>query len=481
LPGANLRLLGPLPSLGSVLVLLALAVLVARGDWRQALGITLVAVILFCSIAVPRQLGLFALLAFLGTAMPLVNQGGALNRYRWAMLIVMAVGLVLRNSMEVSRSRWHPVHFSLALFVFCAAISSSYSVNGLMTLLKAGTFGCLLLGVLLYGRLESRAGSEGSCKLLEQLYWCAALVGLGCVLAVLGVLPAGSGYFRGPFGNANSLGAFIPIAAPVLLLRLSQSSAKTTLTRAASIALTAGFWGFLFMSRSRGGIIATFVACAWWLYFSSRKIFQGFVVGSFLAAVILVSYLPRYVASLNAVYVQKGGSYILQSRSKLLAASWEAAKESPLFGIGFGVSRGFSEDWQFGFESAGATREKMNSFLAAVEEVGIVGCALLAYPILWILVASAHRLFLIRKFSPLAGDFKTVLTLSACLIGGLVNSMSEAWLTAAGFYSSIMFWLIFGVLSARLTIPFRAPRWSGSQWAAGSGQWDFSPTAPESK
>ena len=429
---------------------------------------TLVTIILFCSLAVPHQLGLFALLAFLGTAMPLVNQGGALNRYRWAMLVVMAVGLILRNSMEVSRSRWNPVHFSLALFVFCAAISSSYSVNSLMTLLKAGTFGALLLGVMLYGRLETRPGSEGSCRLLDQLYWCAALVGFGCVLAALDVLPTGSGYFRGPFGNANSLGAFIPIAAPVLLLKLSQSSAKAPLTRAANIAFAAGFLGFLFMSRSRGGIIATFVACAWWLYFSSRRVFQGFVVASLLIGIILVAYLPRYVASLNEVYVQKGSSYILQSRAKLLAASWEAAKENPLFGVGFGVSRGFSEDWQFGFETAGATREKMNSFLAAVEEVGIVGCALLAFPLAWVLIASAQRLLLISKFNSSTGEFRTVLTLSASLIGGLTNSMSEAWLTAAGFYSAIMFWLIFGVLSARLTIPFRAPGWTSGQSAVGS-------------
>jgi O-antigen ligase len=239
---------------------------------------------------------------------------------------------------------------------------------------------------------------------------------------------------------------------------LSQSSEKAPVIRALNVALTIAFLMFLIMSRSRGGIVATFVACAWWLYFSYRKVFGRFVVVAVLATVILLAYFPAYVESMNRVYVQKGSHYILQSRGKLLEESWAAAMESPIIGVGFGVSKGYSEDWEFGFESGGMGREKMNSFLAAIEEVGIIGAAFLVFPIAWVFVASARRLLLLRKFHPPAQEFWTVLTLSACLIGGLTNSLSEAWLTAAGFFSAIMFWLIFGVLAARLTIPFRALR-----------------------
>jgi hypothetical protein len=440
------------------LALLAAAFVVARGDWKEALGMVLVGLILFASLAAPQHLGLFAILAFMGAGMPIFNPGGMLNQYRWAMLIVMPLGLLLRNSMEVSGSRWHPVHFSLALFVFDAAVSSSYSVNGLLTLLKAGTFACLLVAALLYGRLESRPGSEQSCTLLDQLYWCAGLVGAGCVLTTLHLLPASRLYFQGPFGNPNSLGAFIPLVAPAVLLKLSRSGKQAPLINAANVLLAAALLVFVIMSRSRGGMVATFFACAWWLYFSSRKVFQAFLVCALLTATIMVAYLPRYVESLNQVYVQKGSRYILQSRAKLLAASWDAAWENPVFGVGFGTAKGSSEDWQFGFESASASREKMNSFLASVEEVGMVGAAFLFFPIAWIVLVSARRLFMIRKFDPSAGEFWTILTLSACLLGGLANSMAEAWLTSPGFFSAVMFWLIFGVLSARLTVPFRPRR-----------------------
>lgn len=422
------------------------------------MGIVFVTLILFSSLAAPHYLGLFAMLAFIGTAMPIVNRGGMLNQYRWIMLGAMALGLLLRNSMQASGSRWHPIHFSLALFVSCAAISSSYSVNALMTLLKAGTFGCLLLGALLYGRLETRREGEDSCKLLEQLYWCSVLVGFGCILGRIGVLATGAKYFGGPFANANSLGAFIPLTAPVLLFQFSESSRKAPLIRALIGALTVGFLVFLIMSRSRGGIIATFVGCAWWLYFSYRKVFWRFVVGALLTGVILFAYFPAYVESMNRVYVQKGSSYVLRSRGKVLEETWEAAKESPVIGVGFGVSKGYSEDWEFGFESRGMGREKMNSILATVEEVGIVGATFLLFPLAWVVVTSARRLLLIRRFHPSAPEFWKVLTLSACLIGGLTNSLSEAWLTSAGFFSAIMFWLIFSVLAARLTIPFRIPQ-----------------------
>ena len=454
----NLKLLAPLPSVGSILALLALAALLVRGDWRMAAGIVLVTLILFSSLAAPHYLGLFAMLAFLGAGVPLINQGGALSQYRWAVLVVLALGLLLRNSMQSSISPWHSVHFSLFLFVFCAAISSYYSLNSLMTLLKAGAFGCLILGAMLYGRLETRHESESSCNLLEHLYWCAILVGVGCVLAGVGLLPPGRGYFAGPFGNANALGAFIPFIAPVLLLKVLQSARKAPYTQAFHIGLMIVFLAFLIMSRSRGGIVATIVACGWWLYFSSRKIFTQFMVGVLLSGVVLTVYYPRYVESLNQTYVQKGANYVLQSRGKGLQASWDAAMESPIYGVGFGVAKGYSENWEFGFETAGASREKMNSFLALVEEVGVVGSTFLMFPLVWVLVSSARRLLRIRRLHPSAGEFWPVLTLSACLVGGLANSLTEAWLTAAGFFAAIMFWLIFGVLAARLTLPFRVPR-----------------------
>jgi uncharacterized membrane protein YhaH (DUF805 family) len=414
--------------------------------------------VLFASLIPPHFLILSTLLAFLGSSMPYVNRGGVLNQFRWAMLIALALGMLLRNSVKRRGSPWHPVQLSLACFVLYAAVSSFYSVNGLMTVLKAGTFGCLAAAGMLYGRLESGDQSEGSCKLLGQITWYAVIVALGCALTVVHVLPTRPGYFAGPFGNPNSLGAFIPMVAPVLLLNLKRSFDKAPQMRVANVLLITAYLIFLFMSRCRAGLGATFLACGWWLYFAHRRAFGLFLGGALVAAVIVGLYFPENVQNMSQIYVYKGSSYVFKSRADLVRASWEAAKESPLVGVGFGVSKGYSEDWRFAFESAGAGREKGNSFLALVEEVGLIGSGFVLFPLAWLFVTGTQRLMHFRRLHQMGEEFWVILTLSACLVGGLANSSMEAWLTSTGFFSTVLFWLVFGVLAARLTDPIRVSR-----------------------
>ena len=418
-------------------------------------AIVVCAIVLFGSLIPPRYLILSTLLAFLGASMPIVNLGGVLNQFRWVMLLALALGMLLRSSVQSSRSVWHPMHLCVFGFVLYAALSSSYSANGLMTALKAGTFGCLAAAVMLYGRLESGGQSAGSCMLLGQVYWCAVIVALGCALTVVHVLPARPGFFAGPFGNPNSLGAFIPLVAPVLLLQLLRSFDKGPQIRVANVLLTVACFILLFMSRSRAGLVAAFLACGWWLYFAHRRAFGLFLGGALISGLIMGLYFPENAQNLNRVYVLKGSSYALKSRGELISASWEAAKESPLIGVGFGVSKGYSEDWEFGFESGNALREKANSFLALVEEVGLIGAGFLLLPLAWVLVAAIQRLMLFRRLHQMGEEFWVTLTLSACLVGGLGNAFFEAWLTSVGFFSTILFWLVFGVLAARLTTPLR--------------------------
>ena len=424
----------------------------------MAVAIVVAALVLFGSLIPPHYLILSTLLTFLGASMPIVNRGGALNQFRWVMLLALVLGMLLRSSVQRSRSVWHPMHLSVFGFVLYAAISSSYSVNGLMTLLKAATFGCLAVAVMLYGRLESGGQSGGSCKLLGQVYWCAVIVALGCALTVIHVLPGRAGYFAGPFANGNAIGAFIPLVAPVLLLKLLRAFDKGALIRVANVLLTIAYFIFVLMSRSRAGLGGTFLACGWWLYFAHRRAFGVFLGGTLLAGLITFLYFPGYVQNLGQVYIYKGGSYVLKSRAVLLRASWEAAKERPLTGGGFGVSKGYSEHWEFAYESAGAGREKVNSYLALVEEVGLIGAGFLLLPLGWALVAAAHRLMDFRRLHQMAEEFWVILTLSACLVGGVVDASMEAWLTSVGFFSTILFWLVFGVLAVRLTTPIRVSR-----------------------
>jgi O-antigen ligase len=421
-------------------------------------AIVVAAIVLLGSLIPPDLLILSTLLSFLGAAMPYVDRGNVLYEFRWVMLLALTLGMLMRSTVQRRGPPWHPMHLSLACFVLYAGISSSYSVNGLMTVLKAATFGCLAAAVMLYGRWQSGEQSAGSCKLFDQVYWCALIVALGCALVGIHVLPMRAGHFAGPFGNPNSLGAFIPLAAPVLLLKLLRSLDKGPLIRVGNVLLTLAYFILLVMSRSRAGLSATFLACAWWLYFAHRRAFGVFLGGTLIAALITSLYFPEYVQNLGQVYVYKGSSYVLKSRAALFRATWEAAKERPLIGVGFGVSKGYSEQWEFEFRSGLAGREKGNSYLALVEEVGLIGAAFVLFPLGWALAAATRRLMDFRRLHQMGEEFWVILTLSACLVGGVADAFMEAWLTSVGFFSTILFWLVFGVLAAHLTTPMRVSR-----------------------
>lgn len=447
---------GPLQAASLAILLLLLcpmAILIGQESWKLLAGFAVIALIFFSFLIPPDFLLFSALLVSLGASMPLGGAGDAFSQLRWFMLLAFAVGLMMRSMVSNVESAWHPIYFCLAFFVVHAGVSSSYSPNWIMTLLKAMAFACLLIGAVLYGRLEPPFEGGYRCKFLDCLYWLAALVAVGCILSIIHVLPPQPGYFEGPFGNPNSLGAFLPLVAPVVLLKFSQSFERSPLERVINVALLIVLFASLLMSRSRAGILATFTGCGWWLYFSYRKMFGFFLGGVVLFAITLWTYFPQYVKSLNQVYVKKNSNYVLETREELLRTSWEAAMGSPFIGVGFGVSKGYSEDWKPGFHTGNAGREKGNSFLALVEEVGLVGFTFLMLPLNWCVFKCSHKLILLRRLHLLGTDFSTTLTVSACLVGGLANAFSEAWLTAAGFFSCVVFWMAFGLLAAPLSTP----------------------------
>ena len=185
----------PVLGVGAILSVLLLSPIGVFGiDWKVAAGIVVIGFVLLGSLVPPHFLILSTLLAFVGVSMPIVNRGGAMTGFRWVVLIALGVGMALRSMVQGSRSRWHLIHLGLGFFLFYAAISSSYSLSSLMTLLKAVSFGYLAIAAVLYGRLES----PYRCRLLEYLYWCAALVATGCILTALKILPSGPGNFAGP-------------------------------------------------------------------------------------------------------------------------------------------------------------------------------------------------------------------------------------------------------------------------------------------
>jgi O-antigen ligase len=143
-------------------------------------------------------------------------------------------------------------------------------------------------------------------------------------------------------------------------------------------------------------------------------------------------------------YVYKGyEGDILYSRRETLETTFAMARERPWFGHGFGVAADTmpGQVWTGGFTTPiGYSREKTNSYLGLVEEVGVTGLL----PLLAGLGYGIYRA--VRKFASIGWSDPIGMALLASVLSGLVHVNGEAWLTSAGSLEAFWFWWTAGVL-----------------------------------
>jgi O-Antigen ligase len=432
------------------LVFLSLLFFLARSSgFLIPLLIAASAVLMFGLLFAPNIFLLLAPLPFVLASMPLLDPGREFQIIRWGFLALLGLSLIVRTGMARPPRRWHPVYISLALFVALCLASIQYSSNGAMTLLKSLAFGFLLFVSIAHGALPREEGAAPVCSSFALL---TVLVLLGCgFVAVRGGLTGPGGNFAGLFGDANSLGAFIGLAVPFLLFSMEPRVEPSPLKRAVSGSLFLAALVFLLASHSRAGIGAALLACGWWLFFSSRRAVTVLLVGGTVAALFVAVYFPSHFNWVEQQYILKKRGSVLQSREALWTKSLASVKENSFVGAGFGVSPGVSQGWQISAQTGKWGREKGNSYLAVAGEVGLIGALLLLLPVAWVLLRAARWLSERRRKDEKDFEFWTTLALSSCLIGGLTDAFAEAWLTAAGFFCTVIFWIAFGVLAARMT------------------------------
>lgn len=441
------------------MLFLALAALLTRSSgFYLPLAVAGAAVLVLAVQFAPDVYFLLTPLAFVLAATSFLNPGHVFQILRWVFLLLLGISIIPRGGLAGLPRMRHPAYLSLALFMGVCFCSVLYSPNGAMSLLKSLAFGFLLFVALLYGAVSRPQEREGVCSSFGLL---AILVVLACGVAFArGDLAWPGGNFAGIFGKANALGAFLGVAAPFLLFRIERVVQPDLVKRAVAAVLFLAAVVFLLASHSRAGIGAAALACGWWLFFTSRRAVALLLAGAALAVFVGSQFYPSYSSGIEQQYVLKTRKTFFQSRDMQWKESLATIEESPLFGIGFGVSRGDSQAWRLSFKTGKWAREKGSSYLAVAGEVGLVGALLLLLPVAWVLVRAGRWLDERRRKKKMDVEFFTTLVLSACLIGGLTDAFAEAWLTAAGFFCTVIFWLAFGMLAARMLRQWRrAARW----------------------
>ncbi len=432
------------------LFFLSLLFFLARSsDFLIPLLVAVVVVLMFGLLFAPNIFLFLTPLSFFPASMPLLDPGSIFQTVRWAFLVLLGFSLIVRSRTVWLPRMQHLVYLSLALFVAVCMASILYSSNEAMTLFKSLAFGFLLLVSVVHGVLPYEDGAARICSSFALL---TILVLLGCgVVAVRDGLTGPGGNFTGLFEDANSLGAFAGMAIPFLLFSMVRRVEPCLSKRVMSGAVFLVALAFLLASHSRAGIGAAVLACGWWLLFSSRRAGALIVVGTAVVALVVAAYFPSHFTWAEQEYILKNRDSVLQSRDNLWSKSLASVEENPFGGAGFGVSPSVSQGWPLSPETGKWGREKGNSYLAIAGEVGLVGALLLLLPVAWVLFRATRWLSECRRKREAGAEFWTVLALSSCLIGGLTDVFAEAWLTATGFFCTVMFWIAFGALAAQMT------------------------------
>lgn len=384
-------------------------------------------------------------LALLGSIGLVISFVGAYvtTSTRWALLLLALVfGMATPESLRwlrTSTGRW------VALALAWAMITWLWSVQPQLTLMKSGAWWLVCLALVSGGyRWACRNALQDAFGFLLPLFivvLVAGPLGRGSVSAYSE--GAGMDLYQGMTSNPNMMGSLLFMTLPLLLWRFylnRGSQAKKWLwgILLATILVT------LLITVSRSSILASCLLLgAYTLAMPMARRSQLYLLGGLAVAMVLAA-SPGTLRYIEGKYIRK--NLISEEISPFFTREepWEIslrmAKKGGLLGGGYGVSLD-AGTFKGGFTSVGYSREKGNSQLAIVEEMGLVGLTL-HLGIVFTLLKRLWQAFQREQNR----DLRTLLAIvSGAIAGVLTTGLFEAWWVAPGSPESIWFWTMVGL------------------------------------
>lgn len=425
-----------------------------------AIGLTLALVFLAVTMAnLTVGICLFALLTFLDTILPTEAQG-TLSVPKLLGLVLMLSWLALVTSGErAHRERIfsHPAFiFVLLLFVTWALLSASWAEEP-SAAIEATTryLPNAMLFLIVFAGVRTR----------EQLIWVVGSLVVGAFIAaaygLASPVPADEeGRLSGALGNANETAASL-VAGGVLAVALAASLRGQPLLRLASAVVVPLCAIAVFMTASRGGLVALAVALISAVVLAPGRRRTAALA---LAGVVVLSTVVYFSAfasvdARNRVTELQGGT----GRTDIWKVGWRMVEAEPLRGVGAGNFEISSIHYLL---APGALirddfivdepKVAHNTYLNVLAELGIVGLALFMGVILFSLGCALRAI----GFAVKAGD-RQVEILSRAIVVVLLA------LLAADFFGSRQYskqlWLLMALCPVLLEI-------SRAEWNARRGE-----------
>jgi O-antigen ligase len=358
---------------------------------------------------------------------------------RW---LVLAVGLVpfvwrvvARYKARMVLTRYHFVWLAFLAFIFTSCL---YSENPLLTFAKSASVLLLFMAmaVMLYYHLKFNPEDFGT--LMGVLFYVNAAIVVWSLLyrPQLGMGSAGATVL----GNPNSLGAFLTLTLPYVVYQHYNS--KVRFVKILWLALLGLNFFFLLRTQSRASILGVVVGVSLYWFARNRAGFTYFATFLFVAFVAQITVSPAARINYLQTYFYKGPitEDVLRSRRLSWERQWDVLKRHPLTGVGFGLSEGQGEKWEFSFRSGRAMKEPGSSLMMLLEGGGLPGAVLGFLPPLMLIFHGVQRYRRLLARSDLSKEEDTMCALLAGCVGGFINCQFEGWLYAAGSMWSILFW-----------------------------------------
>jgi hypothetical protein len=391
---------------------------------------------------------------------------------RWGFLVVILIVLLHRGVLGL---KIHGFAKLIAIiYLLWVFLSTLWSLVPLLSLAKAIANASVMLAFTSAGYVWVRAVGPKHAMLLF-----APMTALAMLVSVLGAttpeatINAGAVLlYSGLAYNPNLLGILIIMSLPWAIMKFDKQRHLPVESRLFSLALAAALLAIVVLTGARSSILAVGIATLIYVLYAG---FGRYVIIVFFAATLGLAITTAFPFVLEKLWgvVAKGtqeSGDILVSRRGVWADSLDGATEGGWLGVGYGVSAG-ETSFELGVVAAQYGREKGNSALAVVEELGLVGFTfyfLLSIGLLVGFFSAASRTGSRQVRIGLA-------IVSGAMIGLIANSQFEAWWTAPGAPASPFFWALVGVgtglraLDVQTTLRAHIPRRIGRSPVPGRG------------
>ena len=330
----------------------------------------------------------------------------------------------------------------LLLFTFglWSAVTSLWSDYPLVTLSRSGYFIFISFGAVLAGYLWQQLNFTPLSFLLAANIIVVAL----SLFSLITNIPADSWTggnakgFMGFAGHQNTLASAILFTIPAVYYKIFPSPEGNLAYRQAGkrggyLVLLLLNLLFLILTYSRTAILALVIGAVVFLLLSKKSNVLIYSSAVALLILCLIWFTPYLKEKANEL-VKKDFPEFYSSRQWLWEPSYNAALSGGLTGLGYGISNPeiIVEGTGSHYDNGRYIREKGNSFLALIEEAGIVGLVLFLLPLA----------YLLKKHSA-----KPSSIFWASLTALLLHSQFEAWMVGVGSIQLPFFFFYIGSMT----------------------------------